>query len=271
MESNSLGSRGLRLKLRGILAHGKLHRQADLGNNYLRQHVGGGVGSHLDRRCEKPESLRFAHEGQRMVAGVDLHLCILPRTPYRQWIRRGSWAGNSRSREGGICVLVEIELRYVAIPVWPALAGSEMSGTNAASFQQVGRSSLRTPCQKERQLCKYTQPCPNVVADSCIIEQHAYIPTCLTTAFEQVPLADISPFTASKIQCSASIWTLPLKGQLSGNPTTSTQRKHGSFETAMGSYWSPFGIYLSTLFMRLCEPLYNCGVKSIFLFSSVPA
>jgi hypothetical protein len=101
MESNSLGSRGLRLKLRGILAHGKLHRQTDLGNNYLRQHVGGGVGSHLDRRCEKPESLRFAHEGQRMVAGVDLHLCILLRTPYRQWIRRGPWAGSSRSREGG--------------------------------------------------------------------------------------------------------------------------------------------------------------------------
>ena len=63
----------------------------------------------------------------------------------------------------------------------------------------------------------------------------------------------------------------PLKGQLLRNPTTSTQRKHGSFETAMGSYWSPSGIYLSTLFMRLCEPLYNCGVKSIFLFSSVPA
>jgi hypothetical protein len=271
MESNSLGSRGLRLKLRGILAHGKLHRQADLGNNYLRQHVGGGVGSHLDRRCEKPESLRFAHEGQRMVAGVDLHLCILLRTPYRQWIRRGPWAGSSRSREGGICVLVEIELRYVAIPVWSVLAGTEMSGTNAASFQLVGRSSLRTPCQKERQLCKYTQPCPNVVADSCTIEQHAYIPTCLTTASDSFRWRIFHLSLPPRSSVLHPSGPCPLKGQLSRNPTTSTQRKYGSFETAMGSYWSPFGIYLSTLFMRLCEPLYKCGVKSIFLFSSVPA
>jgi hypothetical protein len=44
--------------------------------------------------------------------------------------------------KGGICVLVEIELRYVAIPVWSALAGPEISGTNAASFQLAGRSFL---------------------------------------------------------------------------------------------------------------------------------
>jgi hypothetical protein len=208
MESYSLGSRGLRLKLHGILAHGKLHRQTTLGN-YLRQHVGGGVGSHLDRRCEKPESLRFAHEGQRMVAGVDL-LTYVSCCAHR--IDNGFEEGRGQ-------VTVEVEkgefvcswkssydtLRFQCGRLLPA---PKYQAPMQQASKLAGRSSLRTPCQKERQLCKYTQPCPNVVADSCIIEQHAYIPTRLTTAFEQVPLADISPFTASKIQCSASIWTL---------------------------------------------------------------
>ena len=90
MESNSLGPRGLRLELHGLSAYVELDLGTVLSNHYLRQHVGGGSGSHLDRRCEKPEGLGFAHEGQRMVAGIGRHLSIRLRTPCKQRFRMAS-------------------------------------------------------------------------------------------------------------------------------------------------------------------------------------
>lgn len=74
MESNSLGPRGLRLKLYRKLAHAELPPQTNISKIYLRQHIWRGRGSHLDRCCEKREGLSFAHEGQRMVAGVKVAL-----------------------------------------------------------------------------------------------------------------------------------------------------------------------------------------------------
>lgn len=119
--------------------------KTNLSSNYLRQHIwGGSRRSHLDRRCEKPESLSFAHEGQRIVAVANIDLNILLRAQRGQWIRKCGREAAVEVEKGVICVLVEVDLRYVAIPVWSALTGPEMSGTNAASsLTQLLGATLR--------------------------------------------------------------------------------------------------------------------------------
>jgi len=134
VESNSLGSRGLRLELHGALAYGELSLETILSNHYLCQHVGGGSGSHLDRRCEKPESLSFAHEGQWMVGGVNRHLCMLLQTLCRQWIRRGCWQAAVGVEKGEF--VCSWKWRYDTLRFqWEVsvVADPEMSGTNAGS------------------------------------------------------------------------------------------------------------------------------------------
>jgi hypothetical protein len=130
VERNSLGSRGLRLELHGTSEHGALNLETISSNHYLRKHIGGGSGSHLDRRCEKPDSLSFAHEGQRMVAGVGRHLCMLLCTPCRQWIRRGRGQAAVGLEKGEF--VCSWKSRY-HLAVWSALSEPELSGTHAAS------------------------------------------------------------------------------------------------------------------------------------------
>ena len=68
-----------------------------------------------------------------MVAVANVDLSILLRAQRGQWIRKCGREAAVEVEKGVICVLVEVDLRYVAISVWSALAVTEMSGTNAAS------------------------------------------------------------------------------------------------------------------------------------------
>lgn len=81
-----------------------------------------------------------------MVAVANIDLIILLRAQRGQWIRKCGREAAVEVEKGVICVLVEVDLRYVAIPVWSALkvTGPEMSGTNAASsITQLLGATLR--------------------------------------------------------------------------------------------------------------------------------
>lgn len=204
MESNSLGSRGLRFKLHRVLAHAKSFLQTNLGNDYLRQHVGGGGGSHCDRRCKKPEGLSFAHEGQRLVCGVDCHLCILLQIPCRQWIRGGSWEAAVGAEKGEFVCSWKSSYDTLRFQCGRLFLSPKCQASMQESSSCAVQELLGDTLPKRTSLSKYTQPCPLVVADSCIIEHHAFIRFCLTRVLELAPLADIPPSTPSRTQCSTS-------------------------------------------------------------------
>jgi len=104
---------------------------------------------------------------------------------------KGQQVGSRLCREGGICVLVEIEIRYVAIPVGGVGCCRARNIRHPCSAARAGIQELLGDTLPERaSLCKYTQPCSVVAADSCITDQHACFHFPLTRFLKLAPLAD---------------------------------------------------------------------------------